>query len=49
MIRVVVNLDMSGQKWGIYAIIKQGVWLQFLPCVVSFWVVEKVFVENGFG
>jgi len=24
-IRVVVNLDKSGQKWGIYAIIRQGV------------------------
>lgn len=37
---------MSGRKWGIYAIIRQGVWLQFLPCT-SFWDVEKVFVENG--
>jgi hypothetical protein len=24
-IRVVVNLDKSGKKWGIYAIIRQGV------------------------
>jgi hypothetical protein len=47
-IRVVVNLDMSEQKWGIYAIIRQGVGCNSY-LVQAFGLLRKVFVENGLG